>query len=134
MAEKRKPDMTLNDLIAAARKEDWPTVDGAIKQLADNTGVISWAGGGLYNEDANLRDLAASIFEASKFRITPLFRTKLEELMENDESPYVRFRSACALFKNDDRSEKVISTLRNALDDPDTKDIAQGYLDSLKSS
>ncbi len=53
--------------------------------------------------------------------------------MDEDEKPYVRFRSAFALFSHGVRTPDVVAKIREALEDEDTKEIAQGYLDQLNS-
>ena len=95
---------------------------------------IEWAlQKGINNEDGNLRDLAVSILEKSDYKLSENNLKTLQKLLETDENLYVRFRAAFALFNKGDKSEIVIKKLKEACENEDVKEIAEKYLDKLKS-
>ena len=55
----------LDDLIDAARAEQWNVVDENLPVLAIKEEVIRWSWMGVDDEDGNLRDLAVSAIEKS---------------------------------------------------------------------
>ena len=129
--------MKIERLIEAARKEDWDFVDGEIPKVASDSQVISWAiETGIKDENDNVRDLAVSILEKSE--IDPQRFSHAEQvlyhLMRRDKHPYVRYRSAFALASHGSNRnrEEVVGVLKEATRDPDTKEIAEGYLETYK--
>lgn len=125
--------ISLEGLIDAAKAEDWGTVDENLPKMADKPGVISWSSEkGLDDEDENIKDLSVSIWEAASEEMPEEIGAKLKEMMVNDEGVYVRFRSAFALFKHGNRNPGVIEKIKEALEDKDVKEIAEGYLSELE--
>lgn len=128
-----KPALDLNGLIEAAKSEDWEAVDGSIASLSNDQNVLDWAlQTGIDDEDGNLRDLGVSILERSSYELEPADEVKLNEMLKEDENPYVQFRAAFTLFNRGDRSTQVLDKMREALGDEDVKEIAQNYLNPQK--
>ncbi len=122
--------LPLEDLRAAALREDWEAVDASLS-AASNKEYEAWAlDGGLDDDDPNLRDLAVSILERSPSALNDNTVQKLTTLMRNDDNPYVRFRSAFALCSHDLRTPEVELVLKAAESDPDVAEIALGYSSS----
>ncbi len=125
--EKKTP--TFEEIVTAAKEERWNFVDENLAETVNNPEVTRWAlNDGLNDEDGNLRDLAASILEKSDYVLSDEEESKLLNLLENDENPYVRFRCAFALYARGDRSSKVVAKIEEALHDPATEEIAKNYL------
>ena len=128
--------MSMEDLIEAARKENWEYVDTRISKVCNDTKVQERALQLLKDSDGNVRDLAASILgkaciDSGKFlKIRPV----LGEVMEKDSNPYARYRAAFALAQHGPGTYKseVIKTLKQASKDKDVSEIARGYLERLK--
>lgn len=119
----------LEELINAARSEQWDFVDEHISAVANEADVLTWAlGVGLEDADGNVRDLAASILEKSSTALPEALHDKLLQLMEKDSNPYAQFRSAFALYVRGERSPEVVAKMKEATNDPATADIAKGYL------
>ncbi len=124
------PSLTLEELKDAAAREDWDSIDTALGD-GERQDYIEWArGGGMDDEDGNLRDLAVSILEKSPDELGEDITEKLLSLMGNDENPYVRYRSAFVLYGHDIRNAGIEAVLQEALKDEDVAEIARGYLDS----
>src|SRR5689334_18815216 len=130
--EPQTPRLSVDELRAAAASEDWDTVDAALPGVCDSPEYLAWAANNMQDDDGNVRDLAVSMFEKSSIEPDPAVMSVLETHMRDDENPYVRYRSAFALFQHDNHSPEVIETIRAALEDEDVAKIAQGYLDQLK--
>ena len=117
------------DLINAAKENRWDFVDEHIAVLANDEGVTAWAlNEGLEDADGNVRDLAASVLEKSPASLPEATKTKLLQLMTDDANPYVRFRSAFALYVRGERSPEVITKMQEAEKDSDVSGIAKDYL------
>lgn len=123
---------SFSDLLAAAHKEEWEKVDDNISKFCDDPVIIRWALTiGISNGDGNLRDLAVSIIEKSSCKLDEQNILDLLQKLDQDENPYVRFRSAFALFTHGDKSEKVIKKIREAMQNNAVKEIAEGYLSQV---
>jgi len=130
--EKTSSDFTFDNLVAAARQEDWENVDSHIPQFCDDPASVKWAlKSGIKDEDGNARDLAVSILEKSNHELGEQDIAELHQRLDQDENPYVQFRAAFALFTHGDRSPEVIEKLRKALEDDAVKEIAEGYLSQI---
>ena len=128
-----KRPFTLESLIEAARKEDWNKVDRHLKALANKIPVLVWASAeGLSDPDGNVRDLAASIFEATATELAGETVTRLMRML-SDSNPFAGFRAACALFSHNIRPPEVIDKLREHENDEDeqVRGIARRYLAEL---
>lgn len=126
--EGSKPNYTLREVVNAASEENWDLVDGAIPLLAQEDKTLDWAKKeGLANEDDNLRDLAASIFEKTDQEIDDKIKGRLTAMLLKDDNPYASFRAAFALYNKGDRSERVMSKMHEALGDEDVREIAENY-------
>tara|TARA_Y100000310_G_scaffold122529_1_gene121230 strand:- start:2420 stop:2794 length:375 start_codon:yes stop_codon:yes gene_type:complete len=122
--------MMIEELIKAAKEENWDLVDSEILEVANDPRFIDWAKEkGLSDDDENVRDLAVSLLEKTNDLDEPTMRI-LYSLMFKDSNTYVRFRSAFALKKHgyEKHPQEVIAVLRQAAQDIDTKNIAEGYL------
>lgn len=118
----------LDELRAMAANQDWEAVDSVIGLVSNSPAALSWAQGGLDDEDGNLRDLAASLLEASDTELSARVIESLLRHVKHDENPAVSYRSAFALYRAGNRSSEVIRKLHEALADEDVADIAKGYL------
>jgi HEAT repeat protein len=124
---------TFDDLRAAAKEENWELVDSHIPNFCDDNDTFNWARkSGIKSEDGNERDLAVSLLEKTGRDLEEEDSSGLLQMIDTDQNPYVRFRSAFALFAHGNRSEKVISKIKEAAQDEDVKEIAEGYLSQLK--
>lgn len=121
---------SLNEIKAMAANEDWDGVDTVIGSAANDPSFLVWAEGGLEDEDGNLRDLAASLFEKTDTPLSPGVTETLLSHVRHDDNPYASFRSAFALYRAGNRSPEVIKKLHEALEDEDVADIAKEYLSS----
>jgi len=126
----------IDDLIKAAKEEDWEIVDKNILNICSDPVVQEKAIKLLTNSDRNVRDLGASIL--GKFPLsTKIFsRAKpiLRKVMVNDENPYARYRAAFALAEHGvgEYKMEIIGALIEASQDKDVGDIAKKYLARLK--
>lgn len=131
-AELHQPDFSA--MIAAAEAGQWEYVNDNLPAMTDFPETLAWADkDGLDNPDENLRDLAASVFEASSHHLSPDIADRLAMLMETDDGEFVRFRAACALCKHGEQSPKVAETLREFADhsDPEVASLAREYLETV---
>ncbi len=124
--------ITLSDLQNAATAENWTFVDEHIMDVCNDQETIDWVhNDGLFSEDHTMRDLAVSILEKTDFPLLEEDEFTLTELLENDENEHVRFRSACALAKQDIDSPTIRQALEAQLEDNQLATIAQGYINQL---
>ena len=119
---------SIDSMAAAAQLEDWDSVDAALLTLPDDQAVNDRAASWLDNEDGNMRDLGASVFERSKLPLSESVIVRLSEMLTDDTNPYASYRSAFALFCHDIHTPKVVDALQLALQDEDVAEIAAGYL------
>src|SRR5258708_6130392 len=96
--------MTPDKLVFAAVTGDWDMIDSVIALVANETDYLKLAKANLADENGDLRDLAVSIYEATSSPLTGDTLETFTDLMTTDGNPYVRFRSAFALFRHGDRS------------------------------
>lgn len=123
-------DTTLEQLIEAAQKENWDFVDGHINNSHLTSEPINWALNiGLYIEDQNVRDLAATLLDRSDEEIKPEDVEKLQKIMVEDSYHIVRYRVAVALYKRGNRNSVVEQMMQEAKNDPDVGDLAESYLE-----
>ena len=122
--------MGVDQLIAAAKAEDWDFVDGALPSVCNNSAYLGWVEKkGLKDPDSNVRDLAVSILgKTADNDLIVRVQAKLRELMAKDKNPYVRYRSSFALAGHGLESEEVRRVLEEASDDEDVGEIARNYL------
>ena len=130
----KKAKMRMEDIIDAARKEEWDLVDRRIPEVCNDSEAQEIAIKLLGDSNANLRDLGASILAKSTKLPTPT-RTKpiLQRVMEGDSNPYARYRAAFALAGHHPGRyrPKVIEVLKEAAQDKDVGQIAKDYLRRL---
>ena len=136
-----QPDMQNKKLLhivqlAEANEEDgWEEIDSLIKEASNDSIFIEWARKNTKNLSSGLRDLAATIFEASGIELSLEDIALLQDLM-NDEG-YPKFRAACALAKRINVLEiskmkgSIKSILESFADDPDVFEIAKKYLNTI---
>jgi hypothetical protein len=118
----------LNQLIEAAKIEDWSFVDGNINGYHLEGEPFEWAmNAGLTDADKNVRDLAATLLDKSDETIDTETTTKLLKTMADDDHNIVRYRLAIALYKRGDRSPSVIKMMQEAKNDPDVGELASSY-------
>jgi hypothetical protein len=123
--------MNMEKLRQAAVKEDWEFIDSKIPEICNDPSAIASAKKWLFDQDGNVRDLAASILEKTNQDINPM-KTKLYAIIKADPHPYARFRSACALAAHGEKTNVIKTTLSEFKEDPDVADIAKQYLARLK--
>ncbi len=143
---RQNPPGSPEELIAAAVRKDWTAVDAAIATgIADDPEYLKLAAGKLEHEDANVRDLAVSLYEKTSNNLGDRLKYRLSVRMETDDNRFVRYRAAFALFNHRDRSidkpllpdigrsPTVIRLIREAAADEDAEvsAIAQDYLAEL---
>lgn len=119
----------LDQLIQYAKDENWESMDALIPQVCNEEDLIQWSINiGCKDLDDNVRDLAVSILEKSKYPLNENDIDLLETLMETDKNVYVQYRAAFTLFNRGIRSEAVMGRMHEALADNDVKEIAANYL------
>jgi len=126
----------MEDVIAAAKEEDWEYVDGRIARICHDIEVQKRALQLLKDSDDNVRDLGASILgkahiDSERFAA---MRPLLRDVMIKDSNCYARYRAAFALAEHGagKYKKKVLEVLRQAVEDPDVAEIAREYLERLK--
>jgi hypothetical protein len=126
----------LEELKKAAKCGKWDYVDSTIPKIAAEIVYAEWAyNEGIRDTDGNVRDLAVSIIEKSDIpesRFSEM-RDGLYELMENDENPYVRYRSAFALARHGPgrHKMKVLEKLTQATQDKDVSELAKNFIEGI---
>jgi hypothetical protein len=129
--------MSMEDIISAAREEDWNFVDKKIPEVCNSHQNQEWAHQLLKDSDGHVVDLGASILEKAN-NIDPKrfsrMRARLKNVMVNNSDIYARYRSAFALAAHDPGryKEEVIKVLKEATKDKDVSEIAKEYLGRLK--
>ncbi|MBU4086642.1 MAG: HEAT repeat domain-containing protein [Nanoarchaeota archaeon] len=121
----------MEDLIDAAKRENWKVVDRKLPEAAMKDANVVWAyTRGLKDSDGNVRDLAASLLAKANLSTREMQEAKpiLRSVMMSDSNPYARYRSAFALAEHGDCSSSVVEVLREAAKDKDVSKIAKGYL------
>jgi len=124
----------IDDLILAAKREEWDVVDRNIPNICNDPTVQERAIQLLKDSDGNVRDLGASILGKSHLSSQILSKAKpiLKKVMGGDENPYARYRAAFALAEHGGYNAQVMRVLQEASEDKDIGDIARKYLDRLK--
>ncbi len=125
--------MGIEELMRAAKQEDWEAVDREIPILCKDPSVVEWAyNEGINDSDGNVRDLAVSILEKARISRKEFggMREKVYGLMTSDGNKYVRFRAAFTLAAHGVGSHEaeVKQVLHEAESDDATSEIARGYL------
>ncbi|MBI4599967.1 hypothetical protein HY732_03520 [Candidatus Uhrbacteria bacterium] len=122
-------------LAGANTEEGWAKIDLELPQVCNDPVVLTWARENTSNPESGLRDLAATIFEASKVPLTSEDIEKLTRLM-SDES-YPGFRAACALAKRTNQPEilamrdSIREKIRFFIDDASVSEVANKYFSRL---
>ncbi len=130
----RERHLDLQGLQKAAQQEQWELVDAQLPYFVDDEKTLNWVRSeGLSSDNPHLRDLAASIFQGSSMELTEDDIQQLRGMMGIDANPYARYRASFALFTHGQRDADVLIRIREALNDPDVKEIAAGYLQELDS-
>jgi HEAT repeat protein len=124
----------IDDLIQAAKKEEWDVVDKDIPNLCKDPSVQERAIELLKDTDGNVRDLGASILGKPKINSKIFLRAKpiLRDVMTGDENQYARYRAAFALAEHGGYKAQVMRVLQEASEDKDVGDIARKYLEKLR--
>ena len=136
----------LEDLVSAAKAEDWEEIDSVkIPRLAamddSQFAIYDWiVGSGLVDGNKNVRDVAASLFAEYGLKSNHVSEVRIkkghDELLKmlEDKHPYARYRAAFAISKHDlckkhaDHIVILLPVLREAAKDKDVSDIAKAYL------
>jgi hypothetical protein len=129
--------VNLEVLRAAAIAEDWELVDGAIDDVVAQTGTLDAARALLDDEDDNVRDLGASLYEADADYVLDADVTEtLKRMVDTDPHEFARFRAACALAVRGDKTQRVINELEAATknDEEEVADHARELLAQLGST
>lgn len=128
----------LENLIEAARKEDWDYVDETIPKISGDRIYIDWAiKEGIDDNNGNVRDLAVSILGKTKLNDKDLkeIETKFHRCLY-DSNTYVRYRTVFALMEQKSgvygRNPLIVKTLKEAEKDEAVSGIAKGYLQRIK--
>lgn len=129
--------LSLSQLEAWARGGDWDKIDAVIKSIAEVPQFILGAVGRIDDENYDIRDLAASILEATSLELAEGTKRALYERLDGNyegDGRFASFRAAFALFKHGDRSQVVVDAIRIASVDEDEQvsEIAKGYLAQLE--
>jgi hypothetical protein len=117
--------------------EDWAQIDKQLPAFCNDETFLTWARKNTTNSEPGLRDLAATIFEASDTTLTAEDIRNLTELMTTDDS-YPGFRAACALAKRSNNesikplTDKIKEKLKKFSTDDDVSEIAKSYLESIE--
>ena len=121
--------MTVEKLIEKARQENWDEIDKILPEVCDSESYVRWAANqGIFYDDDNIRDLAASILEKTNHPYFSTAKDGLKKMTISDSNPYARFRAGFALYAHGDRSKDVLKVLEDAMADEDVANIAKGYL------
>jgi hypothetical protein len=129
----------LEELIPLAMANDaesWAIIDQKLPEFRNDLAFLVWAGANVNNADAGLRDLVATIFEASSLSLKEDEISGLVVMLENND--YSGFRAACALAKRFKEEpikpflEKIKEKLEVFIDDPDVSEIARKYLEMIE--
>lgn len=107
----------LHELIEAAVREDWVVVDRRIKEALTPAGMKWAVEEGIVHENPHVRDLAATMFQKSDMPLGDSLKDTLLRRMKEDESVYVQYRLAMALWKHKVRPPLVESLMREAMED-----------------
>ncbi|MEM2915763.1 MAG: hypothetical protein QXT19_00145 [Candidatus Woesearchaeota archaeon] len=120
----------VKQLVELAKAEKWDEVDAKIPKVCNDSVVIRWAyTQGLYDcDDANVRDLAASILEKADWpkMLDKIIRRNLLGAFRTEKHTYARFRMACALYGHKCKTGPVKAAIEEA--PKDVQKIAQKYL------
>lgn len=133
----------LNNFIELAKTNDdksWGEIDEKLSQHRSDPALLDWARENTNNEDSGLRDLAATIYEATETDLSADDVSNLLILMRkaDTENTYPSFRAACALAKRKENeliknsAEEIKNKLALFLDDTNVSEIAQKYLRLIK--
>ena len=128
--------MNMEDLINAARKENWEFVDEKIPKVCNDVKVQDKALKLLADKNENIRDLGASILEKARIdsdRFSRM-RSPLVRIMRNDDHIYVKYRAAFALANHGpgEYMQEVLELIKQASKDKAVSEFAKNYLRKLK--
>jgi hypothetical protein len=129
MKDKGTP--SFQDLLEAAKREDWDFVDANISSEHLTLERLQWAKReGLVDADQNVRDFAATLLDESDAVLDKVDQAWLAGQMAEDDHPIVRYRLAIALYKRGNRSPEVVAMMKEASKDPDVGELATIYLNA----
>lgn len=115
-------------LMDAAIAKNWPYVDEHIHE-AVSPAHLAWALDlGLWETNADIRDLAATIVHKSPEPIGEEYLDALMGAMAGDHNPYVQYRIAFGLWVRGNRDPLIRSKMLEARGDPEVADIAEDLL------
>lgn len=125
----------MEDIIEAAKSENWKLVDQRITEVCNNIEVQKRAIKLLNDSDGNVRDLGASILGKANIPLKRFsnIRPILKRIMDKDSNQYARYRAAFALAEHGagDYKNDVLGVLNEASQDKDVGEIAKTYLKKL---
>lgn len=128
--------MNMEDLINAARKEDWKFVDEKIPEVCNDVKVQNKALKLLVDKEENVRDLGASILEKARIDSARFSRMRapLVRVMRNDNNIYVKYRAAFVLASHGpgEYTQEVLELIKQALEDKEVSEFAKNYLRILE--
>lgn len=126
----------MEDLINAARKEDWRFVDEKIPEVCNNIKVQNMALRLLVDKDENVRDLGASILEKARIDSARFSRMRapLARVMKNDNNLHAKYRAAFALANHGpgEYIQEVLELIKQASEDKEVSEFAKNYLRILE--
>lgn len=133
----------LQQIVAAAGEEEewgeeiWERIDTVLPDFCHDNYALNWARDNFQSAQADLRDLAASLFEISSLELSAEDICVLEKLMGEDEG-FAGFRAACALARRlatDARIEPLRGAIETKLeafaDDEDVAGIVAEYIENI---
>jgi hypothetical protein len=127
--EKNNP--IFDELLKAAKEENWNFVDEKIKNFDITHEIVDWTlETGLFDKDNNIRDFAATILDNSEIVLTKSDIEKIKDIMLKDEYDVVQYRLAIALYRAGDESPEVEEMVQKAKDDPNVGELAKTYLNN----
>jgi hypothetical protein len=127
--------VTIEEIISAAKNEQWDFVDKQIPLVCNVPEVIDRSSELLTDSDGNLRDLGASILAKAKLSDKKYNQVR-PTLFKNlgDSHIYARYRAAFALAEHDQKpyDKEILNVLGEASEDPEVGEIAKKYSEKHK--
>jgi len=121
--------ITFERLVEAAKNEDWDFVDGNINESHLTREQVDWVlQKGIYDEDQNVRDLAATILDRSDESLSQEEAEKVEKVMAEDSYHIVKYRLTIALYKRGYKTPIVEKMMSESKEDPDVGGLAKNFL------
>jgi hypothetical protein len=126
--------VSFEEIIGAARREEWALVNNYINGSIINNEQINWVLDiGIFDENQNIRNLAATLLDKSDIPLDLVDVENLENVMASDPSNIVRYKIAIALYKRGNKNSSAVEqTMTEARNDPDVGELANYYISLRK--